>query len=86
MRENLNPMSKGQAILLSKSKFYEDWIDGDIVAFQLFTSKLCMPFGILHKATETVLNRPIWIHEFGSRGHLQEEFIIKLKSKKGAIQ
>jgi hypothetical protein len=80
MMENLNPMEKEQAILLAKSRFYEDWSANDIVAFQLFTERLCMPFDIFHQAVEKILGCPVWTHEFGSWGHLQEEFM-KIKPK-----
>jgi hypothetical protein len=36
-----------------------------IAKFQLFTVELCLPFEIFHRALETTLGRPVWIHEFG---------------------
>jgi len=47
----------------------------DIVKFQLFIGELSMPFANLHTLTETVLGRPIYPHEFGPGGRLQQEFL-----------
>lgn len=54
------------------------WIgksDHEICLFQLFEDRLCMPQAEFYKALESVLKRPVYIHEFGSdRKNLQKEF------------
>lgn len=69
-------MNKQQAVKLYKTKFWKDMTDESIVRFQLFEEKLCMPFGVFHKAMEKVLKRPIWTHEFGlNHKGLKKEFL-----------
>lgn len=82
----MKQLSKEQAIAFSKSKIYENWTDEQIVRFQLFQRLLCMPFGRFHEAMEKVLNRPIYTHEFGIRGHLEKEYLgVKLAPTFGEI-
>lgn len=68
-------INEEQAKGLALSKFWEDLTNEQIVKFQLFTRRLCMPFSIFHRAVEKVLGRPVFTHEFGSCGHLKEEFL-----------
>ena len=68
-------MTKKQAIKLYKTKFWEDLSTEEIVKFQLFERKLCMPFDIFHGAVEQVLNRLVWTHEFADIKTLQKEFL-----------
>jgi len=49
--------------------------DADLVKMQLFQDRLCMPFNEFHRAIESVLGRPVWTHEFGSRGNLKAEYL-----------
>jgi len=58
-------VTKEQAIKLSKSKFWEKMTYEQIAKFQLFQSKLCMPFQIFHEAVEKALGRSVYTHEFG---------------------
>lgn len=68
-------MTKEQAIALAKSDWWESVSAHDIVMFQLFERLLCMPFDKFHKAVETVLNRPVWTHEFAFMDKLKQEFL-----------
>lgn len=70
-------MTEQQAIALYDSKWWESRSAFDIVSFQLFEERLCMPFGDFHKAVEEVLGRPVWTHEFGILGaaQLKREFL-----------
>lgn len=60
-----NEITKGQALALVETKWWENKNPEEIVRFQLFTDKLCMPWSLFHKATEEALGRPVWTHEFG---------------------
>ncbi len=68
-------MTKKQAIKLGESKWWEGLSNQDIVMFQLFEKKMCMPFGRFHEAIEAVLGRLVWTHEFARLGNLQKEFL-----------
>jgi len=67
-------VTKEQAIELAQSGWWKDKTPHEIVSFQLYEKLLCMDFGDFHEAVEKVLDRPVWTHEFGSQGHLKEEF------------
>ncbi len=68
-------LTKEQAIILYNSGWWKEKTPEEIVKFQLFEPRLCMPFSEFHKAIEIVLNRPVFTHEFGSRGRLKEEYL-----------
>ncbi len=70
---NLN-LSKQKAISLYESKEWEKWSNLEIVAKQLYTEKLFLPFEIFHEAIEIVLNRPVYTHEFAQPESLKKEF------------
>lgn len=56
--------TKEEAEKLFKSKFWEKMSKKEIAMFQLHEPLLCMPFDIFHEALESVLNRPVYTHEF----------------------
>lgn len=60
------------AIELYNSRFWEGLTDREIVEFQLFTPRLCMPFDVFHGAVEKVLDRPVFTHEFAYGGIVAE--------------
>lgn len=68
-------MTKDQALALYETKWWETKTPQQIAAFQLFEERLCMPFDLFHEAIEKALGRPVWTHEFGSKGRLKEEFL-----------
>lgn len=69
------PINIGQAITLNDSNWWIHMAAKDVVKFQLFIGELSMPFDDLHTLTQEVLGRPIYTHEFGPDGRLQQEFL-----------
>jgi len=65
MINTMKQLTTEQAIKFAKSKVYKKWTNEQIVRFQLFQKKLCMDFSRFHEALETVLDRPVFTHEFG---------------------
>jgi hypothetical protein len=70
----MKDLTKDQAIVMFESKEYESWSARQIVEFQLFQSRLCMPFSVFQGAVESVFGRPVLTHEFSNKGKLQDEF------------
>lgn len=58
-------MTKDEAIKLYETGFWEQMSYRDRAMFQMFESKLCMPFSVFHEAMEKSLERPVFTHEFG---------------------
>lgn len=58
-------MTKKQAIELFESGFWETMTFEDRAKFQLFETKLCMPFDVFQEALEKTLERPVFTHELG---------------------
>lgn len=46
----MQQLTKEQAIKFHDSKVYENWTSGQIVDFQLFQDRLCVPFDVFHSA------------------------------------
>lgn len=67
-------MTKEQAIELAKSGFWKNLTQTEIFLFQINEGRLCMPFSIFHKATEAILHRPVFTHEFAEPELLRAEF------------
>lgn len=68
-------LSREVAEELYDSRWWEDETDQEIIAFQLFEPRLCMPFKEYHRAIESVLGRPVWTHEFAFSEQLQKEYL-----------
>ena len=68
-------LSKENALKLYNTEWWKTTTDLEIVKFQLFEDRLCVPFDIFHGAVENVLKRPVFTHEFGFVGGLQKEFL-----------
>lgn len=68
-------LTQEQAIALCHSNWWEGKTDREIVEFQLFTDRLCLPFGRYHQAVEKVLGRSVWTHEFAWPDDLRREFL-----------
>lgn len=60
----MKQLTKEQAIAFAKNKAYEGMSSRMIAEFQLNQERLCMPFGVFHKAVEEALGRPVYTHEF----------------------
>ena len=61
-------IGKPIAIALYNSKWWEGCPPEMIAFFQLFTEELCCPFDVFHSAVESLLERGVLTHEFGSIG------------------
>lgn len=68
-------LTEEQAIKLYDSKWWESASDYEIVKFQLFEDKLCVPFDKFHKSIEKIMGRPIWTHEFAYVDNIRKEFL-----------
>lgn len=67
-------LTEKEAIEIYKSKVWEKWSNDEIVKFQLFQRRLCLPFDRFHEAMEKVFDRPIWTHEFAFVNELIAEY------------
>jgi len=72
-------LSEKDALKIFHSKVWKEWTHEEIVRFQLFEERLCVPFHLYHKAIEKVLDRNVWTHEFVYLKRLQEEYLGKRK-------
>ncbi|MBA7527657.1 hypothetical protein ES705_19835 [subsurface metagenome] len=73
----MKQLTKNQAIKIYDSEIYKDMTSEQIVKFQLFQSRLCVPFSVFHKAITEVLGRPVWTHEFAFKDNLMKEYLGK---------
>jgi hypothetical protein len=71
----MKQLTEEQAIALHDGGEWKDWTLDEVARFQLFQSKLCVPFSLFHQAIEHALDRPVWTHEFADQGSLQAEYI-----------
>ena len=67
-------MIKKEAIDKAESKFWEGMNAREIAGFQLFETRLCIPWEVFHEAVENTLGRPVFTHEFAYPESLQREF------------
>ena len=71
----MKQLTKEQAIAFAENKLYEGMTSRQIAEFQLNQERLCMPFGVFHKAIEKALGRPVWTHEFAFSENLKQELM-----------
>ena len=71
----MEQLTKEQAIKIAESKVWENWTHEQIVRFQLFQNRLCMPFDKFHEAVEKVLGRPVYTHEFAFPDSMIQEYL-----------
>lgn len=72
----MKQLTKKQAIAFFKNKTWEGWSDEQIVRFQLFQDRICVPFSCFHKSIEKVLNRNVYTHELGlNLNGIKEEYL-----------
>lgn len=57
-------LSVSEANKLFDTGWWENKSGREIVEFQLYHRLLCLPSKIFHRATEKVLGRDVWTHEF----------------------
>ena len=67
-------MTREEAIAKYETGWWKDSTDKEIVDFQLFESRLCMPFDRFHEAVGKVLGRPVFTHEFADSGKLRDDY------------
>jgi hypothetical protein len=67
-------MTSEEAMVMYKSGWYEDKTAQEIVEFQLYEDRICMPFFLYQKAVEEVLGRPVYTHEFAELDRLIAEY------------
>lgn len=67
-------MTKEEALAKADTRWWESATNEEIVRFQLYERRLCMPFGRFHEAIEAVLGRPVFTHEFAMWDALQAEY------------
>jgi hypothetical protein len=71
-------MEQYEALAIFKSNVWTKWTDEQIFLFQVREPKLCVKFSAFHKATEKMLGRPVWTHEFTNAKRLYEEYVSKV--------
>jgi hypothetical protein len=67
-------MTREEAMAMYKSRWYENKTAQEIVEFQLYEDRICMPFLLYQKAVEEVLGRPVYTHEFAKLDCLIAEY------------
>ena len=71
-------MTKEQAVALYDSQWWIGKSDKEIALFQINEPLLCTPFSVFQKAVETLLDRPVFTHEFAEPQSLINEYERKL--------
>jgi len=76
----MDQITKEQAIELYYSDVWKKWTAEQIVRFQLFQRKLCIPQEVFHKALgevfgREVFGREVWLHELSNKKELMEEYL-----------
>ena len=66
-------MNKQEALEMYKSGVWETWTTKEIVDFQLYEKRLCMPWTVFHAALEEELGRGIMTSEFAHPETLRKE-------------
>ena len=67
-------MTKEEAIAKAESRWYEGKTLQDIVDFQLYEYRLCMPLPLYQEAVEKVLGRPVFTNEYKTPEKLIAEY------------
>jgi len=73
----MKQLTKKEAIKFEIYEVWKNWTPDQIVKFQLFQKRLCLPWDLFHKSIEEVLGRPVFTHEFTFHGRLEEEYLGK---------
>lgn len=70
----MKQLTKEQAIEIFNGDLWEEWSLEYIAKFQLYQSRLCVPFSKFHEAIEHELGRPVWTHEFAWLDNIKAEY------------
>ena len=75
-------LTKEEADAYAATGWYKNKTAQEIVDFQLFEDRLCMPIDLFHKALEEALGRPVKSEEFSAKGLacLQREYIANFQT------
>ena len=71
-------LTYSEAIAMTSSEERNNWTDRELVAFQLYHDRCCVPFDSFHAALERVLGRPVYLHELAGetgRNNIIAEFL-----------
>jgi hypothetical protein len=70
-------MTRRTALALYNCGWWKDLNARDILSFQLFEDRLCMPISLYQQCLTEVLGRPIFTHEMGTTGweEMKAEFL-----------
>ena len=77
---NTKQLTEEEAIELAEDNFIKDMTFLDIFKFQMSQARLCMDFSKFQEATEKVLDRGVWTHEFAKAELLWDEYLGKRTS------
>lgn len=80
MEKKIKQLTKEEAIKFIESDVWKEWDAEQIVKFQLFQDRICLPFDLYHKSLQEVLKRPVYTHEIGCRDWLINEYLKKKKA------
>ena len=69
----MKQMTKDQAIAYAESGEWKKLTDEQLFLLQINQKLLCVPFGEFHRATEAILDRPVYTHEFAHPELLLQE-------------
>ena len=75
LERTMKNLTQEQAIALANTNWWVGLSARDVIKFQLFEDRLCMPFADFHRLLEVALGRPVWTHELASPENLQKEFL-----------
>jgi hypothetical protein len=67
-------LTQAEAIAFHDSGAWEKLDLKERALFQFGQRLLCMPFGEFQRATEELLGRPVWTHEFADPDSLLDEY------------
>ena len=67
-------MDREEAIEVANTHWWINKTPKEIVEFQLYEDKLCMPYNLYQQAIIKVLGRSVFTHEFARPENLQREF------------
>lgn len=70
----MTKLTKDEAIALHDSDIWKDWSPQELALFQLEQPLMCVPFSNFHEATEVLLGRSVWTHEFAQPKVLLAEY------------
>ena len=70
----MKQLTEQEAIEIDRSGVWKGWTKEDIVKFQLYQGRLCMPWDVYQEAVEAELGRSVWTHEFADDQRLRDEY------------